>query len=351
MAAPPASTSYASSASSASSSSSPGPRPTAHRVREAREILAAVAGVDGDGDVDAYAPALFDAYLQQQQQLQQAGAVLARGELEATVLRLLLANNAVFAMFLKLLSPRDKALDPLRKLQQRAERVLHDLAAYSAAYASRPPPPPPPPPPRSRARPTSPGPPHLWRAVEQIAILAARGGREPEPWERASAARALVWILRAVVMDHSADAHPGHAQDDRNLYQRLIGNARAGPAFAVDALLLLPDQNLYIDELEHIRERVEVCGYQESFMRKLDGREFTATLCPLAPSPSFFFLRPSISLAHYATVGLANCRRPLPCFSSHHNAPPPRVHPWQQLQCRTAARWRRLQEAGAQWCG
>jgi len=241
--------------------------PNPHRVREVREILAAIAGTAYEDSVDEYRPDLFDT-----PPLIRSDDILTRGELEYTLLRLLLSNNEFFALFLKLLAPHDKVRDPYRKLQQRVERVLASLNAYSSSFAH-------PAAATAAAAGTagdSEGPRnvawaarHILAVVGHIEMLLVRG-QPPAAWERTSAARALVWILKTVVLEHNRDAHPGASQDDRNLYQRLVGNPREGPAFVVDALRFLPDQNQYIDELEYVRDAVQVAGYQEGFMRKLE---------------------------------------------------------------------------------
>ncbi|TPX11228.1 uncharacterized protein E0L32_001046 [Thyridium curvatum] len=263
------------------------PEPNRHRVREAREILAAVADIDDD-EQDNYRPEIFDA--ESPTKLDQ-GEIITRGDLELTLLHLLLSNNEIFAMFLKLLDPTDKVRDPFRKLQQRVARVLDDLNAYTTSQ------------PTTRDIPsstateqqdssaagsasTAEGPRdvpwaarHIARVVQQIHIMLDQS-RPLSTRERASAARALVWILKAVA---SADPRAGGAHPDRNLYQRLIGGGSSGSGagadssdtatmlLLLDALLLLPDQSQYIDELESIRDVVGVGGYQESFMRRLEG--------------------------------------------------------------------------------
>ncbi len=258
---------------------SSGPRsasgaPNPHRVREVREILAALAGID-DETVDLYAPELFDSL-----PLIRGEDLVTRGRLEYTILRLLVANHELFATFLGLLSPRDKIHDPFRKLKQRAQRVFNELTAYSAspsaasgdgdgprdvAWAAR----------------------HLEAVVQQIRLLVGGEGDDPgEPWERASAARVLVWIFKTLVREHNRDAHAGTTQDDRNLYQRLVGNALAGGddgddddgddsgrssgAFMLDALFVLRDQTQFVEELQLVRHHIELNGYREPYMRRLD---------------------------------------------------------------------------------
>ncbi|KAJ9142123.1 SWIM zinc finger protein [Pleurostoma richardsiae] len=249
-------------------------QPSPQRLREAREILAAVAaGVDERDDeaVERYRRDLFD------DPGALGGGIIARGDLEQTVLQMLLANNDFFAYFLRLLAPNDRARDPFRWQQQRVDRVLSLLDAHSISLASTASP-------SSAGAATTPSMPshdvpwaatHLLQATQTIQALLQRSDRPPEPWERASAARVLVRTLRAVVFSYARDAHPGANTTDRNLYQRLIGSSSSSGAgsgsFVVDALALLPDQNQYIDELESIEEAIGVLGCPEAYLRKLRG--------------------------------------------------------------------------------
>ncbi|OAA68481.1 Zinc finger, SWIM-type [Niveomyces insectorum RCEF 264] len=344
----------------------PNGRPNVHRVREAREILAGLAGVRDDVHVDTYAPEIFDVESAALQDLlwksgerwrnnneddeeEEEGeekkdsdehmssddegsddgdgpgsggqghrprstqgrrggggghgnggrSLLERGDLQLTVLRLLVSNDEFFAMFLKLLAPYDKARDPYRKIQQRVEYVLEVLLAGQGAV-------------RAGAV-TEPGEGaggeggggggevpedtlsetttrtsntetvvawtarHVENAVEQIRLLLQQQiPRPPAAWARRSAGRALVWIFHALVFQHNRDVpvHAGATQDDRNLYQRLIGNNNnnnsEGGFFLLDALQLLVDQVHFRTQLERIRQRIQVNGYREPYMRKLD---------------------------------------------------------------------------------
>ena len=228
-------------------------QPNPRRIQESREILAAVADVD----YDEYRPDLFDTTA-----LLGDHGIISRTDLERTVVQMLLANNEFFAYFLKLLDTTDAARDPFHKLEQRVDRVLTSLKSISS-------------PSPSSSRPTAPeGLPtvswaasHLLSVSRTIAALLQRPDRPALPWERASAARTLVRILRAVVTEHTADAHGGATPEERNLYARLIGHRDTG--FAVDALALLPEQNQFIDELEAIEEALGVYGAQGGYLRKL----------------------------------------------------------------------------------
>lgn len=377
-------------------------RPNLHRVREAREILAGLDGVQDDDGVDAYAPEIFDqskptlegllwgterreddeegdasdddgdrmdeddvetpekdkgkggvkvsggeggrsssdnasdndgaariqSEAQRWQRQRRRGAkttgrgagrpaqvvrdLVERGDLQRTILRLLVSNDEFFAMFLKLLAPSDKARDPFRKIQQRVEAVLDALlavrqSAQKQQHQSRLLMPPPDPRTRRVAAATAsssstpiitvtaatsapPPPPdrgisdvtvawaaqHVQYAVHQIHLLLQRQLPRPQgPWARRSAGRALVWILHALVFFHNRDAHGGATQDDRNLYQRLVGNSdgsspEKGGFFLLDVLAPLHDQTQLRSQLKRIRRRIQVNGYREPYMRKLD---------------------------------------------------------------------------------
>ncbi|CAK7220426.1 hypothetical protein SEUCBS140593_004231 [Sporothrix eucalyptigena] len=382
----------------------PSGRPNLHRVRESREILAGLYGVQDDDAVDAYAPEIFDqdnvalesllwstagdggsdedsdeegsedggdrmdednneasrsdkgkgvketasgkaksgsqssssdvgdeggARIQRTTEKSAGRAagqqtvrdLVERGDLQRTVLRMLVSNDEFFAMFLKLLKPSDKARDPFRKIQQRVEAVLDALLAVrpksqqqqqqqrrqSQLLM-------PPPDPRTRrvapavagsaaATPpltpiitvTAAAPPsleedsgsdvtvawaarHVQNAVSQIHLLLQRQlPHPPGEWARRSAGRALVWILHALVFFHNRDAHGGATQDDRNLYQRLVGNSdgkgQGGQGqgfFVLDVLEPLHEQVQLRSQLKRIRRRIQVNGYREPYMRRLD---------------------------------------------------------------------------------
>ena len=228
-------------------------QPNPYRIQESREILAAVAKVDSD----EYRPDLFDTSA-----LLGDHGIISRADLERTVVQMLLANNDFFAYFLKLLDANDAARDPFRKLEQRVKRVLTALKSISSPSTSSAPPHAPEGPPTVTWAAS-----HLLSTTRTIAGLIQRPDRPALPWERASAARALVRILRAVVMEHTADAHGGATPEERNLYARLIGQRDTG--FAVDTLALLPEQNQFIDELETIEEALGVLGAQVGFVHKL----------------------------------------------------------------------------------
>ncbi|CAK7239887.1 MAG: hypothetical protein STHCBS139747_001322 [Sporothrix thermara] len=232
-----------------------------------------------------------------------------RGDLQRTVLRMLVSNDEFFAMFLKLLSPSDKARDPFRKIQQRVEAVLDALmAAWLKSHQQQQQQQQqrrqsqvlmPPPDPRTKRLASAPftagtagastpsssredsgtgvtvtwAAKHIESAVGQIHLLLQRQlPRPPGEWARQSAGRALVWILHALVFFHNRDVHGGATQDDRNLYQRLVGNSNGKDRgfFILDTLESLHDQIQLRAQLRRIRRRIQVNGYREPYMRKLD---------------------------------------------------------------------------------
>ncbi len=229
---------------------------------------------------------------QQQQQISEHFAhprrLVERGDLRRTVLRLLVSNDTFFAMFLKLLAPRDMAHNPFRKIQQRVETVLGQLLTLGASSAS---------PSSSTDVSVSWAARHVENAVQQIGLLLLQEhqhqhqNQHQHRWARRSAGRALVWIFYAVVFQHNRDAHAGATQDDRNLYQRLIGNSggssvpgSASPTFfLLDQLQLLADQVEFRSRLEQIRHRIQLNGYRAPYMRRLDT--ILAQMRPLAPVP------------------------------------------------------------------
>ncbi|KAM0329926.1 hypothetical protein ACHAQA_004092 [Verticillium albo-atrum] len=217
------------------------------RVQEARELLASVAAVAPED----YRDDIFS-------DPTPGTNVIKRRDLECTIFRMLLDNNDFFHYFLSQARSTDPIRDPFVKLEQRVRRVLRNLDAYSArtpsssqegprnvAWAAR----------------------HLLGVVSLINTTIFKRDTPLAPHERTSAARALVHILSAVVT-RNRDAHPGPTLADRNLYARLIGDARSD--FVIGTLLLLPDAAApFLSDLETVAEAIGVQGAPAAYAEKL----------------------------------------------------------------------------------
>lgn len=258
------------------------------RVEEAREVLATVAESDADDyAVQHYRPDIFES----RGSILQEHGIVSSSDLTKTVAKMLITNTDFFAYFLKLLGPTSKARDPFRKIQQHVDRVLGELDAYSRDPA-----------PSAAAGPEGPrdvpwAAAHVRRAVSTIQYLLENREDAPSPAERASAARALVRILHAVVFDWNRNVPSSTAAaaavtpaldasddaaassggkprvaashisptDRNNLYQCLIGSETpaitASPApFILGTLAQLPEQNQWIETLEEIEARLAAYG-------------------------------------------------------------------------------------------
>ena len=222
-----------------------------NRVRDSRELLAAVAGQEPN----SFRPDIFNAPALGKN-------IIKRNDLECTIFRMLLDNDDFYHYFISHARPSDPVKDPFRKLEQRVDRVLRELDVYSSAATGTSP---------DSSTKTSPasatsgaeGPRNIaWAAFHILGVTKLiratifRRDRPLAAWERRSAARALVRILASVV-DRNRDAHPGPTILDRNLYARLIGSANDD--FVVGTLLLLPDAAApFLQDLEVISDAVGV---------------------------------------------------------------------------------------------
>lgn len=230
--------------------------PNPARIREAREMVAAVAGIQ-PCELDDFRPDLETSY--------NRNTLIRRGDLGATLFSLLLASHSLAEWVRSELSPSDPAVDPFRVIQQRASRIMHQLNGYLVEVAesdpatddaSQ----------RRRGRGAEATRDANWattqirHCVTRIEKLLSRGSSPLSEWARSSAARALVSILKAVVRH-------------RDLYSRLIGDQDTG--FVYSALDMLADQSQFIEELEEIMERIGIYGAPPSYvtnMRQLIAR-------------------------------------------------------------------------------
>ena len=221
--------------------------PNPARIREAREMVAAVAGIQ-PYELDDYRPDLEASY--------DRNTLIRRGDLGATLFSLLLASHSLAEWVRSQLGPSDPAVDPFRSIQQRVSRTIQNLNAHLAteqdtsaedAYQVRykgvggP---------RDASWATS----QIQHCVRKIEKLVSRGSSPLSDWTRSSAARSLISILKAVV-------------DHRGLYAALVGDHDTG--FVHSALDMLADQSQFIDELEEIMEKIGVHGAPPSYVANM----------------------------------------------------------------------------------
>ncbi|KAM7223158.1 hypothetical protein V8F06_001371 [Rhypophila decipiens] len=239
--------------------------PSRSRLREARELLAAIVGVESN-ELETYRTDLETSH--------NSSALIRRGDLEATFFSLLLASHSLATWVRQEIQPPEPVIDPFRAQHQRVLRIISELDAYSSslqdaeALQAR----------RIEGKEAE-GPRNVsWAAaqiqhcVRRIEKLIGRGASPLTAWERSSAARALVGILKAVV-NHNIESHGGNTTDDRNLFMLLVGNHDTG--FVFSALDMLVDQSQFIEELEDIMDLLGRFGAPASYaanMRSLITR-------------------------------------------------------------------------------
>lgn len=236
--------------------------PISHaRLREAREMVAAVAGIPAR-EIDQFRLDL--------ETTPPGNVVIHRGDAEATLFSILLASHSLAARVRAELAPSDPAVDPFRALQRRATRIISELDSYSSSLQD-------PTPHRSNQAEgnEAEGPRNVrWaatqirRCVTQVERLVSRSATPLAGPARSSAARALVGVLKSVA-GHNLDSHSGDTVDDRNLYMCLIGNKDTG--FVYVALEKLVDQSQYVEELESAMELIGRFGAPESYVSHMRG--------------------------------------------------------------------------------
>ncbi|KAL2174684.1 uncharacterized protein P884DRAFT_208334 [Thermothelomyces heterothallicus CBS 202.75] len=220
--------------------------PNPARVREAREMVAAVAGIQ-PGELDEYRPDLEVSYGRD--------TLIRRGDLGATLFSLILASHSLAEWVRSELNPSDPAVDPFRSIQHRVIHIIRQLDACSSTGG----------PPEEVAEKgwwrRADGPRNadwacvqIQRSVKKIEKLVSRGPSPLTESARSSAARSLVVILKAVV-------------SHRDLYGPLIGDRDTG--FVHSALDMLADQSQFIDALEEIMDRVGVRGAPPSYVANM----------------------------------------------------------------------------------
>ncbi|KAK0666129.1 hypothetical protein QBC41DRAFT_326411 [Cercophora samala] len=238
--------------------------PTRSRIQEAREMVGILAGVQPE-ELDTYRLDLGTSHFT---------SPIRRGDLEATLFSLLLSSNSLAEWIRTGLEPSDPTVDPFRRLERRVSRILSELETYSSSLQNTPATSAP-----SQKEKTVEGPRDVhWAAtqiqhcVREIELLVSRGSDPLSAQARASAARSLVRILKAIA-SRNIDSHGGDTPDDRNLFMRLVGNHDTG--FVYSALELLVDQSQFIEELEGIMDLLGRHGAPTTYvanMRSLISR-------------------------------------------------------------------------------
>ncbi|EGS19006.1 uncharacterized protein CTHT_0056260 [Thermochaetoides thermophila DSM 1495] len=199
--------------------------PSLSRLREAADIVASLAGIPPHEVPTPQPPPSSDRSL------------IHRGDLASTLISLLLASHSLTEWLRSALDPLlDPAVDPFRQIQHRVDRVLFELSSYPSSSQRNP---------LKQAEGPRNAPwaaTQIQRCVKRIETLLTRSTAPLPPVSRASAAQALVHILRSVAT-HS----------DPELYRLLIGDAK-DTSFAVNALALLPEQSQFAEDLAGVME-------------------------------------------------------------------------------------------------
>lgn len=271
-------------------------------LQEVREILASVEDPNlDDYTCDRFRPDIFD----NPQAVPEEDALISYEDLTHTVANMLMTNKEFFAYFWRLLEPSSKARDPFRKIQQRVDRVLGNLDAFSRDPSGA-----------SMSKSATEGNPdvpwaaaHIERAVSTIqALLQNRSDAPSSPIERASAARTLVGILHVIVLHWNREVTYSPASttstdspvtasslptqtataptlNESNLYHRLIGGQTHGSsAFVIDVLAQLPEQNQWIETLEEIEDHLGAYAPPAWYMGRL--RDLILRMRSIRPAPT-----------------------------------------------------------------
>lgn len=251
-----------------------------HRIGEARELLAAV----HLQDPDLFRPDLFDDVAGI------AGSkVLKRGDIDLTILRMLIDNHHFFQYFFSAASRSDTPLkDPFRKISQRIDRILcaHDDASARILTTSSLPLSPRLATERLPARDVAWASKHLLGCTTLVRSLIFTRSRPLTSPEAISAARVLTRLLALVVARNTDIAHLAtrasssvvtplpSPHSGRNLYLNLIGDHDRD--FVIGILGLLPPAatSHFLDKLEACLDDIGThgapSGYVQRFKKLLD---------------------------------------------------------------------------------
>jgi hypothetical protein len=232
-------------------------RQTRGMIRERAKVVRDIMATFSTELTDHYRPDIFESPNDITE-----GNILVEGDLEATIARLLIVDDALFKQFRSLVSRNLRATAYFRKTGLKAFEAFQLLDQYE------------------QLGPTSGQHDLAWCAQTLVNIVESISAnvtmRQPlSPSSREEAARSLVVILKDVVKNHNYDIYQtvkwprrrphGEQQIDRNLYERLIGStSRSNPSggtFVIKALQDLPEAQRFVDDLEETLGLLETIGW------------------------------------------------------------------------------------------
>ena len=261
------------------------------RIKDVRGILATFSSETSDG----YREDIFES----PDDLAE-GSPFVEGDLQATVAKLLVMDDALFKQFSSLVSRNLRATDYFRKMGEKAVEAFHLLDQYE------------------QDGPTAGQHDLAWCAQTLVNIVDSISAnvtmRQPlNPSSREEAAKSLVAILWEVVKHHNYDIYQtvkwprrkphGELQIDRNLYERLIGSTSqsnpSGGTFVVKALQDLPEAQRFVDNLQETLSLLETIGWgpaPQAYRDKLAALIAQLKNVPGPPSSTSSGKRPAGSL-------------------------------------------------------
>lgn len=236
------------------------------RMRVVRDIMATLTGAD----LETYRSDIFESA-----EDTTTSPALIKRDLEATISRILIADDNIFQHFKTIVSRNVRAAEYFSKMGDKATETLDLLDKYC------------------ESGPVDGKHDLIWCAQNLVDIVSAISvnvaERQPlSPATRSEAARALVSILGTIVRERNHDAYQntkwprrrphGEPSIDRNLYDRLIGSTSrgnpAGGSFVIKALQDLPEAQHFVEELEDILSILGNIGWgpaPQAYREKLGG--------------------------------------------------------------------------------
>ncbi|KAH8180145.1 Zinc finger, SWIM-type [Sarocladium implicatum] len=253
-------------------SSSEGSGIDVHRVQEARELLAAV----HNQSVDSFRPGLSGDVKDVT-----GSKVFKRGDLDTTILRMLVDNNHFFQYFFSAASRSNTHIkDPFRSISQRIDRILQALddassrsatsSSLSASQDAR----------QQPVRGVAWASKHLLGCTTLVRSFIFSRSHPLSSIEAVSAAQVLTRLL-ALVVSRNLDTHHAPSglsqpttaaqptpRSHRNLYLNLIGDRDRD--FVIGMLALLPPAatSHFLDRLEACLEDIGTYGAPSGYVQR-----------------------------------------------------------------------------------